>query len=87
MPDFGLTWWEPNDTTDHTAFGYVDFIVCVHQKEEDIQKSTEALIKRRDYMRTLISFPWRIYLVQDGQAIKVDGDKVEHIGPGVKKWI
>jgi len=87
MPDFGLTWWEPGDPTDHEAFGYIDFIVAVHCKEEDKLKNIETLKKRRQYMQTLMNFPWRIYLVKDGQAIKVDADKVEHIGPGEKQWI
>ena len=38
-------------------------------------------------MQSLMNYPWKIYFLQDGQAIKVDGDKVEHIGPGIKEFI
>jgi hypothetical protein len=34
-----------------------------------------------------MDYPWKIYFLQDGQAIKVDGDTVEHVGPGEKKSI
>jgi|GEM_PF-1802993 len=87
IPDIGLTWWEPEWKEDHIGFGIVDFVVVVHQKESDTEKSVESLMKRKEYMQTLGEFPWRVYLVQDGQAIKVDGEKVEHVGPGAKKYI
>jgi len=58
-----------------------------YQKNDDAQKGMEQLTKRRDYLRTIIEFPWRIYLIQDGQAIKVTDDIVEHVGPGVKRYI
>ena len=87
MPDIGLTWWKLGEDVDHIGFGIVDFIMQVHVKENDETFNTENLIKRKKYLQSVINFPWKIYLVQDGQAIKVDGDKVEHIGPGVKKFI
>lgn len=87
VPDIGLTWWEPEWKLDHIGFGIVDFVVVPHQKESDKQSNVENLTKRRDHLRSLINFPWRIYLLQDGQAIKVDGDKIEHIGDGIKRFI
>jgi len=77
MPDIGLTWWEEGDDTDHVGFGIVDFIMVVHQKETDERSNTKNLILRQKYMRSAMNYPWKIYLVQDGQAIKVDGDKIE----------
>jgi hypothetical protein len=54
----------------------------------DTDESTvDTLIERKKYMQTLMDYPWRIYLVKDGQAIVVDGDTVEHIGNGVKRSI
>jgi len=87
--DIGLTWWEPEQWagTDHIGFGIVDFVVVAHQKESDNQKTTKNLIRRKKYMQSLGNFPWKVYLLQDGQAIKVNGGKVEHIGPGIKRFI
>ena len=34
-----------------------------------------------------INFPWKMYLLQDAQAMKVVDDTIEHIGPGSKKSI
>jgi len=86
-PDIGLTWWEPNEKLNHVGLGIVDFIVVPHQNENDKQKNIEQLTKRREHLHTIINFPWRIYLLQDGQAIKVFDDMVEHIGAGPKKYI
>lgn len=86
-PDIGLTWWEPDWKLDHTGLGIVNFIVVPHQKENDERSNIENLTRRRDYLRTIINFPWKIYLLQDGQAIKVIDNKVEHIGFGTKKYI
>lgn len=87
-PDIGLTWWNPDEwKLDHVGLGIVDFIIVPHQKESDDLTNIENLIKRREYLRTVIGFPWRIYLLVDGQAIKVTGDTVEHIGEGAKKYI
>lgn len=85
-PDIGLTWWEPNMSSDHIGLRVVDFVVVPHQNE-DSNKSEEKLIERRKYLQSVINFPWKIYLLQDGQAIKVIDDKIEHIGPGIKKSI
>jgi peptidase E len=89
VPDIGLTWWEPQkcEGMDHIGFGIVDFVVVAHQKESDKEKTTENLIKRKKYMQSVTDFPWKVYLLQDGQAVKVVGDKIEHIGLGVKKSI
>lgn len=86
-PDIGLTWWEPEWTSDHIGLGIVDFVVVPHQKEEGLLKSEENLVGRKKYLQSVIEFPWKVYLVQDGQAIKVVDDKIEHIGPGIKKSI
>lgn len=85
-PDIGLTWWDPGMSTDHVGLGIVDFVVVPHQKE-DAGKSEEKLIERKRYLQSVVNFPWKVYLVQDGQAIKVIGENVEHIGPGIKKFI
>ena len=87
LPDIGLTWWEPDQGADHIGLGLVDFVITPHQKEGDIFKSAESLAERKKYLQSLIDFPWRVYLLQDGQAIKVDGDKTEHIGPGGKRFV
>jgi len=89
VPDIGLTWWEPEKWagTDHIGFGIVDFVVVAHQRESDKEKTAENLINRKKYMQSVTDFPWKVYLLQDGQAIKVDGDKIEHIGEGIKKSI
>jgi peptidase E len=85
MPDIGLTWWTPRDRLDHIGFGIIDFCLVVHQKEDDSLKSINNLIElKKNYQA---NFPWKIYLVQDGQAIMVDGDNIEHIGPGTKKVV
>jgi peptidase E len=86
-PDIGLTWWSPDWKLDHIGLAIVDFIVVPHQKESDISSNIENLVKRRDYLQTIINFPWRIYLLQDGQAIKVIDNNVEHIGSGIKRYI
>ncbi len=88
-PDIGLTWWEPGNPLglDHVGFGIVDFNVVVHQRESDEHKSQKRLLERLEYVRTHMEYPWRTYLVQDGQAIRVDGDAVTHIGPGPKRCL
>jgi len=86
-PDIGLTWWEPDMNADHVGLAVVDFITAVHQNEEDELKNVEMLRKRKKYLQKIINFPWKVFLVKDGQAIKVTGDKVEHVGPGIKKFI
>jgi peptidase E len=86
VPSFGLGWWTPEWKEDHTGLGLVDFCVVVHQKEGDERSSENKIIENREKIRKFIDFPWKVYLLKDGQAIKVDGDKVEHIGPGEKKF-
>ena len=87
MPDIGLTWWEPTMKADHAGFGIVDFDIVVHQKEDDQLKNTNKLIERKKYYQTVTNYPWKTYLVKNGQAIKVTGDKIEHVGFGIKKFI
>ena len=87
LPDIGLTWWDLDWKLDHIGFGIVDFVIVPHQKESDKQSNIENLIKRRDYLRSIIDFPWKIYLLQDGQAIQIVDDKIEHIWIGVKNNI
>lgn len=86
-PDIGLTWWKPEDYEDHVGLGIVDFIVVPHQKEGDERSNEKNLIERKKFMQSHMDYPWKIYLLQDGQAIKIDGDKIEHIGLGIKKSI
>lgn len=86
-PSFGLGWWTPEWKETHTGLGLVDFCVAVHQKEGDERTSEHKIIENREKIRKFIDFPWKVYLLKDGQAIKVDGDKIEHIGPGVKKVV
>jgi hypothetical protein len=38
-------------------------------------------------LQSITHFPWKMYLLQDGQAVKVNGSTVEHVGEGVKKCI
>ncbi len=87
LADIGLTWWEPDWKLDHIGLGIVDFVVIPHQKENDKQSNVENLTKRRDYLHSITHFPWKIYLLQDGQAIQVIDEKIEHIGNGKKIYI
>ena len=85
MPDIGLSWWDKRWKLDHIGFGIIDFALAVHQREENLQSNKDKLIEQKKNYQS--EFPWKIYLVQDGQAIVVDGDTVEHIGPGTKESI
>jgi dipeptidase E len=87
QPDIGLTWWEPNSPVDKIGLGIVDFITVVHQKEDDERSNKENLIKRKKYMQSLGDYPWTIYFLKDGQAIKVNDDETEHVGLGDKESI
>jgi peptidase E len=91
QPDIGFTWWEPKkkwEGTDHVGLGIVDFITTGGPKNgEDEEYAIKRLIARKEYLHSIIKFPWKTYLLRDGQMIKVDGDSVEHIGPGIKKTI
>lgn len=87
VPDIGLGWWDPEWKLDHVSFGIVDFLVSVHNKEADLPANIEKTKERRKFMQSHMSYPWKIYLLLDGQAIKVDGESIEHIGPGIKKSI
>jgi dipeptidase E len=86
-PDIGLTWWDKDWKLDHVGLGIVNFVIVPHQKESDDRTNIENLMKRREYLRTSIDFPWRIYLLLDGQAIKVIDDTIEHIGEGIKRYV
>jgi len=87
VPDIGMSWWDPDWKLDHVSLGIVDFLVSVHNKEAELPENIEKTKERREYMQSHMDYPWKVYFLQDGQAIKVDGDKIEHIGPGVKKYI
>lgn len=91
QPDIGLTWWEPGDGSDHIGLGIVDFLITGgHGKEAteaDVDEIVKNISKRREYLQSLINFPWKIYTAMDGQAVKVVGDTIEQVGPGVKKSI
>jgi len=86
-PSFGLGWWTPEWKESHAGFGIVDFCLAVHQREGDERSSENKIIINREKIRKFIDFPWRVYLLKDGQAIKVDGNKVEDIGIGEKKSV
>ncbi|MBP6886193.1 MAG: Type 1 glutamine amidotransferase-like domain-containing protein [Candidatus Pacebacteria bacterium] len=89
-PDFGLGWWDKRWKLDHMGLGIVNFCVAPHQlaphqKEKTIEEvKTKIIEQKKNYQA---EFSWKIYLLQDGQAIKVDGDKVAHIGEGLKQFI
>lgn len=87
VPDIGLGWWDPEWKLDHVSLGIVDFLVSVHNKEAELLANVEKTKKRREYMQSHMNYPWKIYFLEDGQAIKVNGDKVEHIGEGSKLYI
>lgn len=86
-PSFGLGWWTPEWKESHAGLGIVDFCLAVHQKEGDERSSEDKIIENREKIRKFIDFPWKVYLLKDGQAIKIDGENVEHIGPGDKKSV
>lgn len=86
-PDIGLTWWEPDWKLDHIGLGIVDFIIVPHQKESELELNLKKYEERRAHLQSLINFPWKVYLLQDGQAVKVMDEKVEHIGSGAKRFI
>ncbi|PIR45245.1 MAG: hypothetical protein COV10_00405 [Candidatus Vogelbacteria bacterium CG10_big_fil_rev_8_21_14_0_10_51_16] len=79
QPDIGFTWWEANDPTDHVGLGVVDFITT--------GGPVETVVARKKHLQEVMDFPWKIYVLQDGQAIKVDGDTIEHLGPGAKESV
>lgn len=87
QPEIGLTWLTPTDKADHIGLGVIDFIVAPHQKEDELEESMQGLVKRRTYLQSFMPFPWKIYLLQNGQAVKVFDGKVEHIGLGEKKCV
>jgi peptidase E len=82
-PDIGFTWWEPTKPDDRVGLGIIDFMFQPLHGGNDEEK-TKNLIERKKHLQSLVDYPWKIYLVADGQAIKVDGDKIEHIGKGIK---
>ena len=86
-PDIGFTWWEPNDEADHVGLGIVDFMFQPIHGESDESTTQMKLVERKKHLQSLVKYPWKIYLVKDGQAIRVLGEEIEHIGPGVKEVI
>lgn len=87
VPSFGLGWWTPEWKESHAGLGIVDFCLAVHQREGDERSSENKIIENREKIRKYIDFPWKVFLLKDGQAIKVDGDNIEHIGEGIKKVV
>ena len=87
LPDIGLTWYEPGDQSDHVGIGIVDFLITPHKKEAELETNVIDLVKRREHLQSIMNYPWKIYLLQDGQAVQVVGEKIEHIGPGKKRSI
>ena len=85
-PDIGFTWWEPEQPDDRVGLGIVDFMFQPLHGENDKSKAKE-FTERKKHLQSLVDYPWKIYLVMDGQAVKVDGDKIEHIGTGIKESI
>lgn len=85
MPDIGLSWWNKRWKLDHIGFGIINFCLSVHQNEEKLEESIDKITELKENYEA--EFPWKIYLVQDGQAIVVDGDSITHIGPGTKKCV
>ena len=90
QPDIGLTWWKPEMKADHEGLGIVDFLTTGgHGKdsdEENVNEIIERMIKRREYLQSEMNFPWKIYVVMDGQAIKVINKKIKHIWEWCKKY-
>jgi len=86
-PSFGLGWWTPEWKETHAGLGLVDFCLAVHQKEGDERSSEDKIIENREKIRKFIDFPWKVYLLKDGQAIKIDGEQIEHVGIGEKKSV
>lgn len=85
-PDIGFTWWEPESFDDRVGLGINDFMFQPLHGGNDVSKAKE-FTERKKYLQSLVDYPWKIYLVMDGQALKVDGDKIEHIGEGIKESI
>lgn len=85
-PDIGFTWWEPEKPDDRVGLGVIDFMFQPLHGGNDVSKAKE-FTERKKHLQSLVDYPWKIYLVMDGQAIKVDGDKIEHIGVGIKESI
>ena len=86
-PSFGLGWWTTEWKETHAGLGLVDFCLAVHQKEGDERSSEDKIIENREKIRKFIDFPWKVYLLKDGQAIKIDGEQIEHVGIGEKKSV
>ncbi len=86
-PDIGLGWWTPEWKLDHLGLGIVDFLISLHNKEAELSEKIEKTKKQREDMQSHMNYPWKVYFLQDGQAIKVDGDKIEHVGEGIKESI
>lgn len=94
QPDIGLTWWDPitMEDEDHVGLGLVNFIACGNHDTDSADASAvdavmQKMTERRDMLRSHMPYLWTIYVIFDGQAVKVDGNSIEHIGPGIKKSI
>lgn len=85
-PDIGFTWWEPEKPDDRVGLGIIDFMFQPLHGGNDEEK-TKKLVERKKHLQSLVDYPWRIYLVGDGQAIRVNAENIEHIGSGMKECI
>ncbi|MDP3956064.1 MAG: Type 1 glutamine amidotransferase-like domain-containing protein [bacterium] len=85
-PDIGFTWWEPGSFDNRVGLGIVNFMFQPLHGGNDVSKAKE-FTERKKHLQSLVDYPWKIYLVMDDQAVKVDGDKIEHIGLGIKESI
>ena len=91
QPDIGFTWWGPEEKwvgTDHVGLGIVNFITTGGPSDgEAEEEGIKRLVERKKYLNSVMNFPWKTFLLRDGQMIKVDGDKIEHVGVGIKESI
>jgi len=85
-PDIGFTWWEPDSFDDRVGLGIIDFMFQPLHGGNGVSKAKE-FAERKKHLQSFVDYPWKIYLVMDGQAIKVSGNTIEHIGPGIKEFI
>ncbi|OHB23949.1 MAG: hypothetical protein A2542_02370 [Parcubacteria group bacterium RIFOXYD2_FULL_52_8] len=85
QPDIGFTWWEPGDPSDHVGLGIVDFITAGAPKNADGSLNVQQVVDRKKHLQAHIDFPWKVYLLQDGQMLRVDGNMIEYLGQNAIK--
>jgi len=57
----------------------------LHGKND--KSKAKEFTERKKHLHSIVDYPWKIYLVMDGQTVKVNGDKIERIGTGIKESI